>query len=145
VVICELWRSAVAIPRRVYEWSINSFTNPNPLYDYSHTHIHVTILTYHCKHALDVMALNLDIFSKCHLTVYKLFISVISIKSGWRVELKTLLPSMSRLSRKCLSLDLSHPMGLHGLLQGHLSIKSFYHRLLHIGLNCTHHTEIYTI
>jgi hypothetical protein len=37
VVICELWRLAVApklltVPSRVYKWSINPFTDPNPVY-----------------------------------------------------------------------------------------------------------------
>jgi hypothetical protein len=39
VVICKVWRSAVAlkqlvVSRRVYRWSINSFTNPNPVYSH---------------------------------------------------------------------------------------------------------------
>jgi hypothetical protein len=41
VVICELWRLAVVLkllvfPRRVLKWSIDPFTNPNPVY--SHTY-----------------------------------------------------------------------------------------------------------
>jgi hypothetical protein len=40
VVICEVWRSAIAllllvIPSDVYQWSINPFINPYPIY--SHT------------------------------------------------------------------------------------------------------------
>jgi hypothetical protein len=41
VVICELWRLAVvlqllALTSRVYKWSINTFSNPNPVYSYTH-------------------------------------------------------------------------------------------------------------
>jgi hypothetical protein len=38
-VICELWRSGVAlelllVPSRLYKWSLNPFTNPNPVYSH---------------------------------------------------------------------------------------------------------------
>jgi predicted cobalt transporter CbtA len=43
VVISELWRLVVAlyllvVPSRVYQWSLNSFTNPNPVYSLTHTY-----------------------------------------------------------------------------------------------------------
>jgi hypothetical protein len=46
VVICEVWRLTVAllllvIPSRVYKWSINAFTNPNPVD--IHTQLHVAV------------------------------------------------------------------------------------------------------
>jgi hypothetical protein len=46
VVICELWRLAVAlqllvVPSRVYKWLIDPFTNPNPIYS---LYIYVTAL-----------------------------------------------------------------------------------------------------
>jgi hypothetical protein len=42
VVICELWRLAVAVQllvlrSRVYKWSINRVTNPNPVYSHTYT------------------------------------------------------------------------------------------------------------
>jgi hypothetical protein len=42
VVICELWRLAVAlqqlvVPSHVYKWSINPYTNPKPIYSHTHT------------------------------------------------------------------------------------------------------------
>jgi hypothetical protein len=40
------------------------------------------------------------------------------VMGGQGVRLTTLVPSMSQLSRRCGSLDLSHNTGLHGLLTG---------------------------
>jgi hypothetical protein len=42
VVMCELWRLAVAqqlfvVPNRVYKWSINPFTNPKPVDSHRYT------------------------------------------------------------------------------------------------------------
>jgi hypothetical protein len=42
MVICELWRLAVVLQlivvlSRVYKWSINLFTNPNPMYSHTPT------------------------------------------------------------------------------------------------------------
>jgi hypothetical protein len=36
VVICELWRLAIVlvVPSGVYKWSVNPFTNPNPVYNH---------------------------------------------------------------------------------------------------------------
>jgi hypothetical protein len=44
--------------------------------------------------------------------------NLLGVKGGWHVRLRTSLPSVSRLYIKCEILDVSHPMGLHGLLQG---------------------------
>jgi hypothetical protein len=45
------------------------------------------------------------------------------VKGGRRVGLKTLPPSVSRLSRENVGASTSHsPMGLHGLLQGYLHL-----------------------
>jgi hypothetical protein len=41
--------------------------------------------------------------------------NVPGVKDSWHVRLTTFLPSMSRLSRKCGSLDCLNPMGLHKL------------------------------
>jgi hypothetical protein len=42
------------------------------------------------------------------------------LKDCLRVRLTTSVPSVSRLSTECGILDVSHSMGLHGLLEGQL-------------------------
>jgi hypothetical protein len=42
VVICKVWRSAIAlevivVPSGMYKWSINPFTNPYPFFSPIHT------------------------------------------------------------------------------------------------------------
>jgi hypothetical protein len=48
------------------------------------------------------------------------------VKSGRRVRLTTLPPSVSRLYRKCGASTSHSPMGLQGLLQGQLYLLSSY-------------------
>jgi hypothetical protein len=46
------------------------------------------------------------------------------VKGGRCIRLTNLQPSLSRVSRKCGTLNLSNPMSLHGLLQGYLYLTA---------------------
>jgi hypothetical protein len=59
-------------------------------------------------------------------TVSSFNITPMGVKGSWRVWVTTSLPSVSRLSRKCESLDISQPSGPSWPVMGYLYLFTFY-------------------